>query len=376
MKLALALALAPGVSAQQQHMLRGAQGPTIALDRFAGFDAGAGPLSYAELPAAARTLSHKFSKYERDGKAAYQAAFDGYVVAGEHSTPDGNVVAEHSTPDGIVAGEHSTPDGIVAGKHSKLDGIVVAERFKPDGREMLSLLAQLEVWEDYKLSDAIKGWNRRKGLSVPFIDHCCDAFPGSIVCDYRRVTQRFGNVAALTRIVENRGRLYHFHTEGCLSLPARGETVIHLRLGDTVDRLPNRYVQEIGSYRDLVGKNLTIVSNAYRTRERDDKNVKRVETSLQYVRNLTTFLQRETNRIRYRTCLPDEDFVYMAHATHYRPAGGGFSRLVARVNAELRRVREPGRPPIPPESSSATGVTAVALRDRAQERPGKRSTKR
>ena len=56
MKLALALALAPGVYAQQQHMLRGAQGPAIALDRFAGFDTGAGPLSDAERPAAARTL--------------------------------------------------------------------------------------------------------------------------------------------------------------------------------------------------------------------------------------------------------------------------------------------------------------------------------
>ena len=56
MKLALALALLPGVSAQQQHML-GVQGPTIALDRFAGFDTGAGPLSDAELPAAARTLA-------------------------------------------------------------------------------------------------------------------------------------------------------------------------------------------------------------------------------------------------------------------------------------------------------------------------------
>ena len=63
MKLALALALLPGVSAQQQHML-GAQGPTIALDRFAGFDTGAGPLSDAELPAAARTLDGKFSKYD------------------------------------------------------------------------------------------------------------------------------------------------------------------------------------------------------------------------------------------------------------------------------------------------------------------------
>ena len=77
MKLALALALLPGVSAQQQHML-GAQGPTVALERFAGFDPGAGPLSDAVLPAAASTLSHKFS-------------------------PDGNVAGEPSKLDDIVA---------------------------------------------------------------------------------------------------------------------------------------------------------------------------------------------------------------------------------------------------------------------------------
>ena len=97
MKLALALALAPGVFAQQQHMLRGAQGPAIALDRFAGFDTGAGPLSHAELPAAARTLDRKLS-------------LDGIVVGG------------HSKPDGIVAGENSKLDGIVVGGHGTCRG--------------------------------------------------------------------------------------------------------------------------------------------------------------------------------------------------------------------------------------------------------------
>ena len=72
MKLALALALLPGVSAQQQHML-GAQGPTIALARSARFDPRAGPLSDAERLAAARTLDRKLS-------------LD--IVAGEHSKFD------------------------------------------------------------------------------------------------------------------------------------------------------------------------------------------------------------------------------------------------------------------------------------------------
>ena len=66
MKLALALALLPGVSAQQQHML-GAQGPTIALARSARFDPRAGPLSDAERLAAARTLDRKLSLGQMQG---------------------------------------------------------------------------------------------------------------------------------------------------------------------------------------------------------------------------------------------------------------------------------------------------------------------
>ena len=88
MMLALVLALAPGVSAQQHHML-GAQGPTIALDRFAGFDTGAGPLSYAELPAAARTLDRKLSLG---------------IVAGEHSKLD----REFSKLDHKFAAQHGS----------------------------------------------------------------------------------------------------------------------------------------------------------------------------------------------------------------------------------------------------------------------------
>ena len=59
---------------------------------------------------------------------------------------------------------------------------------------------------------------------------------------------------------------------------------------------------------------------------------------MQYIHDLTDLLQRETNQIRYRTCLPDEDFVYMAHAANYRAAGGGYSLLVGKVHVEMKKL--------------------------------------
>ena len=137
MKLALALALLPGVSAQQQHML-GAQGPTVALDRFAGFDTGAGPLSDAVLPAAASTLDRKFSP---DG-----------IVAGEPSKLD-REVSKYDRKLAAVAGEHSKLDDIVEGEASEDARRRAAEK-KTSAASSCSGLSKLECKKtdgcDYK----------------------------------------------------------------------------------------------------------------------------------------------------------------------------------------------------------------------------------
>ena len=142
----------------------------------------------------------------------------------------------------------------------------------------------------------------------------------------------------MARVVKDRGKLYHFHLEGCLSLPAKGEIVIHLRLGDTVHKIDHIHK----TYRNFIGKDVTIVSNAYRTRKEGSKGSERKSKSLEYIQNLTRFLQRDTNQIRQRTCLPDEDFVYMAHAAHFRHDSGGFSLLVSNTNIELRKLIKTG----------------------------------
>jgi hypothetical protein len=186
------------------------------------------------------------------------------------------------------------------------------------------------LWRDYKLSDAIGGWNNRKGLDKPFIDYCCDTFPGSIMCDYRRMTHKFNDVATLSRIVRRRALLYHTHAKGCLSLPSAEQIVVHLRLGDTFGP---PYVRPISSYAHLRGKNLTVLTNVQRTRSRTDlSHNASLARSLQYLQAFENFV----GTVTYRSCLPDEDFIYMALATHFEKAGGGFSFLVHTVNQWLQ----------------------------------------
>lgn len=184
-------------------------------------------------------------------------------------------------------------------------------------------------WWDYKLADAIEGWNR-KGLKTPFIDHCCDTFPGSIVCDYRRTTRAFNDIDALSRIVRRRALLYHTHARGCLSLPRPTQIVVHLRLGDTFGP---PYVRPLSSYAHLRGKNVTVLTNVQRTRRSNEReHNSSLAQSLQYLRRFDAFVGTVTHRM---DCLPDEDFVYMAHAARFEKAGGGFSLLIQRVNERL-----------------------------------------
>ena len=198
----------------------------------------------------------------------------------------------------------------------------------------------MDQWEDYKLGDAVKGWNGRKGLTMPFIDFCCDNYPGSIVCDYRRRTSKFNDVKVLTDIVERRAKLYHAKHEGCYSLPKPKEIVVHLRLGDTLSlgARTSMYVKPVSSYDALVGKNLTVVTNVNRTRQEDGSKHKRyVAQSNEYLRTFARHVSRGGSILQYRTCLPDEDFVYMSHANTFVKGGGGFSHLIYEVNGERTR---------------------------------------
>ena len=202
------------------------------------------------------------------------------------------------------------------------------------------------AWTDYKLADAIEGWNGRKGIDRPFIDYCCDRYPGSIVCDYRRRTTSFYDVSVLADIVRRRASLYHNEERGCRSLPHPSEVVLHLRLGDTSG--DGSYTKPLSLYRHLVGRNVTVVTNVQRTRAKDEETHRDLfAKSVLYAKRLERFLTKSESAsfVTYRTsCLPDEDFVFLTHASHFEEGRGGYSAMAKRVHQKVRELKHPLSP--------------------------------
>jgi len=210
------------------------------------------------------------------------------------------------------------------------------------GSAMLTTLPSrvASEWADYKLGDALKGWQRKSlGKKTLFIEFCCDKYPGSIVCDYRRNTKKYNDIPTLAKIVRRRGQLYHTKPTGCHSLPGPNKTVVHLRLGD-VGEEDRHYIKNLSYYSGLVRKELVVVTNIQRTRLRKEDHSKKVDESLEYIRRFLDQMAAQNSSVTFRTdCLADEDFVYIAHAKHFIGSGGGYSQFLHRVQETLRTDR-------------------------------------
>ena len=200
--------------------------------------------------------------------------------------------------------------------------------------------------EDYKLGDALKGWNR-KSVHQPFIDYCCNKFPGSIVCDYRRRTKTFSNIEVLVNITGRRALLYHNAQSGCLSLPRDDVLVVQIRLGDIImsgDCFAHSHLcpkmvidskcwpQLAKKYKAEFSRPIVLVSNHHRNR----KNKQGIEFSLRCREHLVNWINKTfgNTNITYRdNCQPDHDFVFLSQARHLLMSHGGFASL-ARKTAE------------------------------------------
>ena len=204
--------------------------------------------------------------------------------------------------------------------------------------------------EDYKFGDAIEGWNERKNTGYAhFIDYCCHRFPGSIVCDYRRLTTSFVNIGVLTEISKRRAFLYHNAKSGCLSLPNPDALVIHLRLGDVMQaencfynskRCGSKILSSkcwsgvLTTHTAMFKRPIVIMSNHRRVRD----NSAGISHSLQYMKDVVAWVKTHFNNtnIRFRDdCQPDHDFVFATHARQLLPAHGGFSTLIAKTAQNL-----------------------------------------
>ena len=233
----------------------------------------------------------------------------------------------------------------------------VVESFQPVWHEKL---------QEYRIGNALTGWDKLAGIPVPFVDWTCLRYPGSIVCDYRLFATNYSDYDTLGKIVRTRGQIYHTAKQGCFSLPGPTDVVVHLRLGDSViapdcfQKGCNKIVFKEGEWKEvnktyvfdrkyyenlfaahvdlLKHKHFWVVSNIDR-RSRSawtknatlDYNMKYREEFIHWLRNT---VQPASIRLR-NNCQPDQDLTFFAHGGVVIGAGGSFSRVLMCVAKTL-----------------------------------------
>lgn len=232
-------------------------------------------------------------------------------------------------------------------------------------------------WIDYRLGDTVNGYLARKPGWNALHRH---ALPGSIVEEYLNHTHEPNRLDILCDITRRRSELYRKNE---MSLPKRDEVVVHLRLGDTSDHLSEdaakllwttqhfeeifeqrKYLFGLTYYEHVLSslqQNIRDVTIVGWHHHRSTKVIKKKYNSTSANRTKTT----HTGSIIYRNILsawfkdkgfnvlhrsehdPDDDFVYMAHASHFVYGGGGFSHMVGECVKRIGGL-------VHPESAPAT----------------------
>ncbi len=195
-------------------------------------------------------------------------------------------------------------------------------------------------WGGYRLGDVVKGYCSRHnrcgdkyGAGWDSVEHNYrEKWPLSIATEYMHLTHSTNQYHILCDIVQRRG---HNH-----SIPRPNDAVVHLRLGDVLrKRLPSimweqgsggewKYVKNRAYYEHAIAalpphvRNVTIV--AWDRHGSSDYTI-----SVQYRNIVSKFFQNNGYHVSLRQeHLPDDDFIFMAHAQHFIYGGGGYSRLI------------------------------------------------
>jgi hypothetical protein len=186
-------------------------------------------------------------------------------------------------------------------------------------------------WGGYRLGDVVKGYcaAHRKGGWNAVDAHYHTQWPSSIAAEYLHRTHKRHQYDTLCDIV-------HERQPTDASLPPN-EAVLHIRVGDVLHHAQSywehgsggswKYVKNRHYYERALAalppnvRNITIVGW-------DHHGGNHMESE-RYRTLLQEFLETNGYHVKHRReHLPDDDFVFMAHAPFFIYGGGGFSRLV------------------------------------------------
>ena len=191
----------------------------------------------------------------------------------------------------------------------------------------------------YRLGDMVKSKEARDaedGRKLHF-----EKFPSSIASEYMRRTDENNRLDILMEILKDR-------TKHPSQTPPPDMLLIHLRIGDVIDKTPYmvkdflsryvvhstgyNYVKPLSYYESILEKikdkdikSITLIGGFH-------ADVKSSKKSLLYVQKIKEFFEEH----HYTTFEringdPDEDFIFMCNAEFFTPSGGGYSYLIQEV---------------------------------------------
>jgi len=198
-------------------------------------------------------------------------------------------------------------------------------------------------WVSYRLGDAIRGWYFRTQNSKyrNWLLKYYEKFGNSsLVTEYFTLTSHPQKFNILWKVVKPKVQPLPEHT-----------AVVHLRLGDTnciecwndernrknPDKAWSRYVYSRTHYEEIIRKlaktdvsTIIITASTYHSWGNQTEGYKK---GMRYVKLVNDLFTKHGYRVQERiNCgTPDEDFIFMSSAKYFVPAGGGFSKLVAKM---------------------------------------------
>ena len=170
-----------------------------------------------------------------------------------------------------------------------------------------------------------------------------DLYPDSLASQYMRETDADNDINILINLIRKHRTNFK---------PKKDELVVHLRVGDVVERSRYTVKQLLEKQRVFRGRRAYVKPLSFYEKSLNEINrqVKKITLvtggckahdftkSKEYIQAIKSLFEKSGFDVRVRLGNPpDDDFIYMVRSKLFVPSGGGFSQLVQLCHANLWR---------------------------------------
>lgn len=227
----------------------------------------------------------------------------------------------------------------------------VLKEYTNNNRVALKSYQDKPLEETYRLSDAIFG-NYKKHWTKKYHTKW---YPNSLVGQYFRETDMFGNMDILTKIVMN-------NRPTLIQIPPKDAVVIHLRLGDAIERCNysvDEHLKQELPFTSHPGGKVWVHSKSYYDKKlmefdninkiilvygkhraaKEDGFSSGLSKTTEYINKLVEHFKANRYQVDIHDSNfdPDQDFLFLCFAQHLIAGGGsGYSNLALELNTRIK----------------------------------------